>query len=183
MVRPCCPVVAVRPGVLQQPLHHDPRAGLQPAGGPARRGVADGLDQRDRHHPGRHLPGQRAGRAAGRPRRTAAGRRPALRRWARSSRSAACGSTPSSATIMPAPEAINWELRTVIVVILDFLVPATVLGMVGPVVAKMAVEQVEADRQRHRRRLLLRGDRLDRRDLPRRLHPHVPWPRPRRSCW
>ena len=43
--------------------------------------------------------------------------------------------------IMPAPESLNWELRTVIVVILDFLVPATVLGMVGPVVAKMAVEQ------------------------------------------
>ena len=41
----------------------------------------------------------------------------------------------------PAPESINWELRTVLVVILDFLVPATVLGMVGPVVAKMAVEQ------------------------------------------
>jgi MFS family permease len=43
--------------------------------------------------------------------------------------------------IIPAPESINWELRTVLVVILDFLVPATVLGMVGPVVAKMAVEQ------------------------------------------
>jgi MFS family permease len=43
--------------------------------------------------------------------------------------------------IVPSPEAINWELRTVIVVILDFLVPATVLGMVGPVVAKLAVEQ------------------------------------------
>ena len=43
--------------------------------------------------------------------------------------------------IMPAPESLNWELRTVIVVILDFLVPATVLGMVGPVVAKIAVEQ------------------------------------------
>src|SRR5271157_6495654 len=39
--------------------------------------------------------------------------------------------------------ALNWELRTVIVVILDFLVPATVLGMVGPVVAKMAVEQAQ----------------------------------------
>ena len=36
---------------------------------------------------------------------------------------------------------MNWELRTVLVVMLDFLVPATVLGMVGPVVAKMAVEQ------------------------------------------
>ncbi len=43
--------------------------------------------------------------------------------------------------IMPSPESLNWELRTVIVVILDFLVPATVLGMVGPVVAKIAVEQ------------------------------------------
>jgi MFS family permease len=45
--------------------------------------------------------------------------------------------------IIPAPEMINWELRTVIVVILDFLIPATVLGMVGPVVAKMAVEQAQ----------------------------------------
>src|SRR6516225_695396 len=43
--------------------------------------------------------------------------------------------------IMPAPEALNWELRTVVVVILDFLIPATLLGMVGPVVAKIAVEQ------------------------------------------
>ena len=43
--------------------------------------------------------------------------------------------------IIPSPETINWELRTVIVVILDFLVPATVLGMIGPVVAKLAVEQ------------------------------------------
>src|SRR3954451_136465 len=29
--------------------------------------------------------------------------------------------------ILPAPDVLNWELRTVIVVILDFLVPATVL--------------------------------------------------------
>ena len=36
---------------------------------------------------------------------------------------------------------MNWELRTVLVVTLDFLIPATVLGMIGPVVAKMAVEQ------------------------------------------
>ena len=43
--------------------------------------------------------------------------------------------------IIPNPDQINWELRTVIVVVLDFLIPATVLGMVGPVVAKMAVEQ------------------------------------------
>jgi hypothetical protein len=43
--------------------------------------------------------------------------------------------------LIPSPESINWELRTVLVVTLDFLIPATVLGMVGPVVAKMAVEQ------------------------------------------
>ncbi len=43
--------------------------------------------------------------------------------------------------LVPSPDQINWELRTVLVVVLDFLVPATVLGMVGPVVAKMAVEQ------------------------------------------
>lgn len=42
--------------------------------------------------------------------------------------------------IVPSPSAINWELRTILVVTLDFLLPATVLGMVGPVVAKMAVE-------------------------------------------
>ncbi len=34
-----------------------------------------------------------------------------------------------------------WNIRTVVVVTLDFLIPATVLGMIGPVVAKMAVEQ------------------------------------------
>ncbi len=43
--------------------------------------------------------------------------------------------------ILPRPDQMNWELRTVLVVTLDFLIPATVLGMVGPVVAKMAVEQ------------------------------------------
>ena len=57
--------------------------------------------------------------------------------------------------LIPAPESINWELRTVLVVTLDFLIPATVLGMVGPVVAKMAVEQAAEGRQRDRRRLLL----------------------------
>ena len=77
--RPCCPVVAVRSGVFQQSLHHDPGAGFQPPGGPACRVVADGLDQRDRHHPGRNLPGQRAGRPAGRPGRAAAGGWPPLR--------------------------------------------------------------------------------------------------------
>jgi MFS family permease len=43
--------------------------------------------------------------------------------------------------IIPSPDKINWELRTVLVVTLEFLIPATVLGMVGPVVAKIAVEQ------------------------------------------
>ena len=43
--------------------------------------------------------------------------------------------------LLPAPDQMNWELRTVLVVLIDFLIPATVLGMVGPVVAKMAVEQ------------------------------------------
>lgn len=42
--------------------------------------------------------------------------------------------------LTPDVESLPW-LRTVIVVSLDFLVPATVLGMIGPVVAKMAVEQ------------------------------------------
>jgi MFS family permease len=45
--------------------------------------------------------------------------------------------------VVPSPESINWELRTVLVVTLDFLIPATVLGMVGPVVAKMAVEHAK----------------------------------------
>jgi MFS family permease len=44
-------------------------------------------------------------------------------------------------SILPHPDQMNWELRTVLVVMLDFLIPATILGMVGPVVAKMAVEQ------------------------------------------
>ncbi len=43
--------------------------------------------------------------------------------------------------VIPTPEQMNWELRTVLVVVLDFLVPATILGTVGPVVAKIAVEQ------------------------------------------
>jgi MFS family permease len=34
-----------------------------------------------------------------------------------------------------------WNLRTIAVVTLDFLVPATLLGMISPVVAKIAVEQ------------------------------------------
>ncbi len=38
-------------------------------------------------------------------------------------------------------EGIPAWLRTVLVVALDFLIPGTVLGMIGPVVAKIAVEQ------------------------------------------
>src|SRR5262249_15189842 len=44
-------------------------------------------------------------------------------------------------SLIPRPDQMNWEWRTVLVVTLNFLIPATVLGMVGPVVAKMAVEQ------------------------------------------
>ena len=43
--------------------------------------------------------------------------------------------------LTPGLDAMPWDLRTVLVVSLDFLVPGTVLGMIGPVVAKMAVEQ------------------------------------------
>ncbi len=43
--------------------------------------------------------------------------------------------------LLPSSLGIPWELRTVMVVSLVFLIPATVLGMVGPVVAKIAVEQ------------------------------------------
>src|SRR5579864_6676596 len=42
---------------------------------------------------------------------------------------------------LPGLDSLPWNLRTVVVVTLDFLVPGTVLGMIGPVVAKMAVEQ------------------------------------------
>src|SRR3954453_2892118 len=42
---------------------------------------------------------------------------------------------------IPGLDALPWNLRTVLVVTLDFLVPGTVLGMIGPIVAKIAVEQ------------------------------------------
>jgi spermidine synthase/MFS family permease len=42
---------------------------------------------------------------------------------------------------LPGLDALPWDLRTLIVVTLDFLVPATMLGMISPVVAKWAVEQ------------------------------------------
>ncbi|MEW4567376.1 fused MFS/spermidine synthase [Tautonia sp. JC769] len=41
----------------------------------------------------------------------------------------------------PGLEAMPWSLRTLVVVSLNFLVPATVLGLIGPVVAKVAVDQ------------------------------------------
>ncbi len=43
--------------------------------------------------------------------------------------------------LTPGLDAMPWNLRTLVVVTLDFLIPATVLGMVSPVVAKLAVEQ------------------------------------------
>src|SRR5262245_10235865 len=43
--------------------------------------------------------------------------------------------------LTPGLDIMPWTIRTVVVVTLDFLIPATVLGMIGPVVAKMAVEQ------------------------------------------
>ncbi|QDV36793.1 fused MFS/spermidine synthase [Tautonia plasticadhaerens] len=43
----------------------------------------------------------------------------------------------------PGLDAMPWSLRTLLVVSLDFLVPATVLGLIGPVVATVAVEQAK----------------------------------------
>ena len=43
--------------------------------------------------------------------------------------------------VLPGLDAMPWDLRTLVVVTLDFLIPTTVLGMISPVVAKMAVEQ------------------------------------------
>ncbi|MBX6313524.1 MAG: fused MFS/spermidine synthase [Isosphaeraceae bacterium] len=43
--------------------------------------------------------------------------------------------------LAPGLNYLPWDARTVIIVTLDFLIPATVLGMISPVVAKMAVEQ------------------------------------------
>ena len=42
---------------------------------------------------------------------------------------------------LPGLDSLPWDLRTVLVVTLDFLAPGTVLGMISPVVAKMAVQQ------------------------------------------
>ncbi len=45
--------------------------------------------------------------------------------------------------LTPGLESLPWDLRTLVVVTLDFLIPATVLGMISPVVAKIAVEQAK----------------------------------------
>jgi spermidine synthase/MFS family permease len=44
---------------------------------------------------------------------------------------------------LPGLDMLTWNLRTVVVVTLDFLIPGTVLGMIGPVVAKIAVEEAK----------------------------------------
>jgi spermidine synthase len=43
--------------------------------------------------------------------------------------------------LTPGLEGLPWDVRTVVVVTLDFLIPGTALGMIGPVVATIAVEQ------------------------------------------
>lgn len=42
--------------------------------------------------------------------------------------------------LLPGLSLLPWDLRTLVVVTLDFLIPATVLGMISPVVAKIAVD-------------------------------------------
>ena len=42
---------------------------------------------------------------------------------------------------LPGLDSLPWDLRTVLVITLDFLAPGTVLGMISPVVAKWAVDQ------------------------------------------
>ncbi len=44
---------------------------------------------------------------------------------------------------LPGLDRLPWDLRTLVVVALEFLAPGTMLGMIGPVVAKMAVTQAE----------------------------------------
>jgi spermidine synthase len=53
----------------------------------------------------------------------------------------ACLWVNSVVGLTPGLDAMPWNLRTVLIVSLDFLIPGTVLGMIGPVVAKWAVEQ------------------------------------------
>ncbi len=44
---------------------------------------------------------------------------------------------------MPGLDSLSWNLRTLVVIGLEYLVPATVLGMISPVVAKIAVEEAK----------------------------------------
>ncbi len=44
---------------------------------------------------------------------------------------------------LPIPVAFPWHVRTLLVVTIDFLIPSTVLGMISPVVAKIAVSQAK----------------------------------------
>ena len=44
---------------------------------------------------------------------------------------------------LPGLDSLPWDVRTLVVVALNFLAPGTVLGMISPVVAKMAVTQSE----------------------------------------
>ena len=75
----------------------------------------------------------------------------------------------------PGVETIGFSLWTVIVVSLEFLAPATVLGMISPVVAKIAVEQArEALRLGDRQRLFLGRDRLGLGNISDRVSSHVP---------
>jgi hypothetical protein len=41
--------------------------------------------------------------------------------------------------LVPGPDGLPWAALTVLIVVLDFLPPATALGMIGPVVAGVAV--------------------------------------------
>ncbi|HEU5115906.1 MAG TPA: fused MFS/spermidine synthase, partial [Isosphaeraceae bacterium] len=44
---------------------------------------------------------------------------------------------------MPGLDSLAWDLRTLVVICVEYLVPATVLGMISPVVAKLAVEEAK----------------------------------------
>ncbi len=47
----------------------------------------------------------------------------------------------SFVSLLPGLDYLPWDLRTLVVVVCDFLLPTTFLGMISPVTAKMAVEQ------------------------------------------
>lgn len=47
----------------------------------------------------------------------------------------------SLVSLLPGLDLMAWDLRTLVVVVCDFLLPTTFLGMISPVTAKMAVDQ------------------------------------------